>query len=337
MTAVLLPPAGGGAALLPLTQVARTAPAPALQARLIPAGGAGALLPVQGSRYLRAALPLPAASAGFAPALVLFGLPAPPRQPQPAWQRDVEGWAIARELQVHAQALWQYGELVFWALMWSISDFENGLVMRCFRCWDGDRNLPAMQAPEQQIAAAYGQGNQYGCPVCYNSAFALPEQMSALPGLRALIVRPAIFDDFDRAQSRQAKGIFNTAGLNIESTPDFRVRNGDYVFRADNTRFQLKVPHRITLRTGFALPWQSAAAITYNFAQASLEDPLTVAYQIPPPAASLASILGTYTRIPVTYNWAEVINGPLIPAEEPPPAATGSPQPDVTFPLQEAT
>ena len=281
------------------------------------------------------ALPPAGGAAGVVPPLILFGLPPPAAQPQPTWQRDVEGWAIARELQVHAQALWQYGELVFFALLWSITDFEAGLVTRCFRCWDGSRNAPAMVAPEQQIAAAYGQGNQYACPVCYNSTFALPEQMSAVPGLRALIVRPAIFDDFDRSQSRQAKGIFNMAGLNIESTPDFRVRNGDYVFRADNTRFQLKVPHRITLRTGFAHPWQSAAAITYNFAQAALEDPLTVAYQIPPPPSSLASILGTYTRIPVVYNWAEVINGPLIPAEEPPPAASGEPQSDVTFPLQE--
>lgn len=337
MTAVLLPPAGGSAATVPLSYTAATAPGPALQAVLAPAGGAGSLLPASGSRSARFTLPPAGGHGDLAPALVLFGLPPPPAQPLPAWQRDVEGWAVARELQVHAQALWQYGELVFFALLWHVQDFEDGLVLRCFRCWQGQRNDPPMIAPEQAIAAAYGQGNQYGCPVCYNSTFALPEEMSALPGLRALIIRPAIFDEFDRSQSRQAKGVFNMAGLNIESTPDFRVRNGDYVIRADNTRFQLKVPRRITLRTGFALPWQSAAAITYNFAQASLEDPLTAAYQIPPPGDVVAKILGTYTRVPVAYGWAEVINGPLIPGEEPPPAATGEPQPETVFPLQEAT
>ena len=258
--------------------------------------------------------------------------PPPPPQPLPAWGRDIEGWAIARELQTHAQALWQYGELAYFALMWHIQDFTAGLVPRCYRCWQGDNDLAGAQSPEQQIAAAYGQGNQYSCPVCYNSTFAAPQGSSPVPGVRALIVRPGIFDDFDRDQHRTSRGVFGQAAIGVESTPDFRVRNGDYCFRGDGNRFQLQVPRRITLRTGFALPWQGAAAITYNFARMSLEDPLTAAYLIPPDEAHLAQLLGTYTRVPANYDWAEVVNGPLIP-EEPPPAASGQPQGPVHFPL----
>jgi hypothetical protein len=336
MTAVLPPPAGGGAGALPLQVILQTSPSPALMVRLPPASGTGAPAPPQ--LIAAAWTPLPPAGGGAGPAapLVLFALPQPPSQPLPAWQRDVEGFAIARELQIHVQALWQYGELAYFVLLWHVMDFVGGLVPRCYRCWRGDPDA-SLQAAEQAIAAAYGQGNQYACPVCYNTTFALPEGSSELPGVRALIIRPALFDDYDRDTRRQPRGVFNTASVNIESTPDFRVRTNDFVFRADGSRYQLKVPQRVTLRTGFAHPWQGAAAITYNLAQATLEDPLTIAYQIPPPpqvlAQVLTQILGTYTRVPVDYGWAEVVNGPLIPLEAPDPAASGAPQPPVTFPL----
>ena len=260
-------------------------------------------------------------------------IPPPPAQPLTAWQKDVEGWAIARERQVHAQALYLYGELTFFALLWHIQDFQAGLVPRCYRCWQGTNDTTELQDPEQQIAAAYGQGNQYACPVCYNTTFALAEGTSAIPGLRALIVRPAIFTEFDKGQSRQAKGVFVTAGMHIESTPDFRVRNGDYAFRSDDTRFELRVPERTTLRTGFATPWQATAAITYNLMRANAADPLTTAYLVPPTGEQLLQILGTYTRIPVDYSWTEIVNADLIPEETPPPAASGAPQGPITFPI----
>jgi hypothetical protein len=335
VTAILPPPGGGGSGT-PLQVILQTTPAPQLRAILHTPGGAAGAVPPKILAGTWTPLPPAGGAAGPPPPLILFGLPAPPAQPLPAWQRDVEGWAIARELQVHVQSLWQYGELAYFALMWHVQDFLLGLVPRCWRCWKGDPD-GSLQGAEQQIAAAYGQGNQYACPVCFNSTFALPEGSSALPGIRALIIRPALFDDYDRNQQRQPRGVFNPASLGIESTPDFRVRNGDYIFRADGTRWQLKVPHRVTLRTGFANPWQGAAAITYNFAQAALEDPVAVAYQIPPPTEKLAEvmnfILGTYTRVPVDYGWAEVVNGPLIPGEDPAPAASGEPQPPVAFPL----
>jgi hypothetical protein len=260
-------------------------------------------------------------------------LPPPPSQPQPTWARDIEGWAVARELQVHAQALWQYGEMAIFALMWHVLDFELGLVGRCYRCWRGDPDPYRAQAPEQAIAAAYGQGNQYACPVCYNTTFALPQGSSDVPGVRALICRPALFNDYDREQSRNARGVFNNSTMDLESTPDFRVRNGDYCLRADNSRWQLNVPRRVSVQTGFSHPWQATSAITYNLAAASLEDPLTTAYQIPPAPELLAKILGTYTRIPADYSWTEVINGPLIPGEDPAPSSAGAPQGAITFPL----
>ena len=267
-------------------------------------------------------------------------LPLPPRRPQPAWQRDVQHFAIAQERQRHAQALWQYGELVMFALLWTPAELDLGLAQRCTRCYVPATAIPVYPpqpdygpAAEAQISAAYGQGNQYRCPLCYGTQLiaAAPAQM---PGVRALLVRPAILTDTDQNQQRTAKGVVKTGSVSVQVTPDFRVNTLDYCFRSDGRRYQLRVPARTTLRTGFAGPWQQTSAIDYNLSSATLEDPkASVAYIIPPPAAEVAQVLGTYTRIPADYAWIEQINGPLIPGETPPPAASGSYQAPVTFPL----
>lgn len=248
-------------------------------------------------------------------------LPNPPRI-QPAWQRDIQRWAITQERQRHVQALWQFGELAVFCLMWTAADNAAGLVGRCLRCF-------ASAAPslgtEDRISASYGQGNQYACTDCFGTQFE--------GGYRALIVRPAIFTDMDKGQVKSSKGVVQPGTLGIETTPDFRVRPGDYCFRSSGDRFQLRQPKRTTLRTGFATPWQADSAIDYNQLNAALEDPASVAYQIPPDAGQLAQVLGTYTRLPADFSWFEVIRAPLIPSETPPPAASARLQPATTFPL----
>jgi hypothetical protein len=263
---------------------------------------------------------------------VLLEFPLPPvpaARPIRTWQRDPQRFAITQERERHVQALWQYGELAVFALMWTTLDAVAGMAQPCTRC-----NVDAAaQSPEQQISAAYGQGSQFRCPLCYGSQYIAAGTVKQYPGLRALLVRPAVITDLDKAQQFANRGVVNTGTLNAESTPDFRVRNGDYMFRVSGDRFRLRVPRRVTLRTGFGSPWQQSTAITYNLAQAGLEDPTSASYIIPPDAPTLATWLGTYTRVPVSYAGLEVINGPLIPEEAPGPAATGSLQQNATFPL----
>jgi hypothetical protein len=248
-------------------------------------------------------------------------------RPLRAWQRDIEKFAITQERERHVQALWQYGELAIFALMWAVQDVTAGLAQRCTRCnQNGVDN-------ETAIARAYGQGPQYNCPVCYGSQLEAAGAVSVYPGLRALLIRPAMITDIDPNQQFTARGVVNTAQLNAESTPDFKVRNGDYLFRQGGGRYRLRVPRRVTLRTGFAQPFLSTAGIDYNQTQAALEDPASASYIIPPDAATVAEWLGTYTRVPVSYEGMEIINGPLIPEEAPPPAASGELEPSVVFPL----
>src|SRR6185437_1307680 len=333
LTQVLSVPGPALAGELPPRSAFEASPGAPLLVRWVPAAGAGTPPFLAGTVLFSVQVTSqPAAGAGI-PSFAQIGLglvPAPAR-PIRAWQRDVQKYAITAERERHVQALWQYGELAVFALMWTTLDYAAGLAVRCPRCF-----IPAVQSvsPEAQIATAYGQGNQYLCPVCFDSQFVAAAPLSGTqPGLRALLVRPAIFTDMDKDHQRTSRGVMNPGALNAESTPDFRVRPGDFMFRVTGDRFRLQVPRRVTLRTGFASPYQETAAITYNMVVAQLEDPAAVSSIIPPDDATLVRWLGTYTRVPVSYAGLEIINGPLIPGEVPPPAASDNLQPGATFPL----
>lgn len=186
-------------------------------------------------------------------------------------------------------------------LMWSVEDYQAGRVRRCPRCWSRDD----ADYVEQAIAETYKQAEEAKCPQCYGTTFE--------GGYRAQIIRPAIFSDTDEDQQKQARGVMNPQDLSVESTTDFRVRSGDYVFRATGDRYQLRVPNRVTLRTGFAVPHQSSMAVGYNHARANQEDRTSVAYLIPPTPDSLADLLTQASRAPIDFSAYETIRADLIP------------------------
>jgi hypothetical protein len=205
----------------------------------------------------------------------------------------------------HTQALYMVGEYAMFVLMWHNDDEIAGLITRCSECQvSGD-------AIKDQVAAAYGQADQHKCPTCFGTTFE--------GGFKARIIRPAIFSDADEDEQKQAKGVMKPQDLSVESTTDFRVRSGDYVFRATGDRYYLRVPQRITLRTGFSVPHQSAMAIGYNHARASQEDRTSVAYDIPTgpeDAPPLEDLLTMGSRVPFDFDPYETIRGPLIPVND---------------------
>jgi hypothetical protein len=225
---------------------------------------------------------------------------------QPYYLRRTQNWAIQNERQKHLQALYLYGEWTMFVLMWHLEDLNNGLVTHCSRCY-GTGTAPLTR--DQRASAAYGNVSEYKCPDCYGTTFE--------GGFKAIIVRPAIFGDTDENQQMTARGVANPGDLDMESTPDFRVRTGDYSFRSTGDRYFLKVPDRITLRTGFATPYQRVDAIGYNHAKATIADPTSVAYSIPPSPEDLTTILNRSTSYsPVDFSAFEVIRSPLIPVAE---------------------
>lgn len=220
-----------------------------------------------------------------------------PHSVKPYYVRDTQNWAVEQEHMRHDQALYSIGEWVMFTLMWHVLDHEAGLVDRCADCY----------LSRGKISEAYGQGDQNKCPTCFGTTFQ--------GGIRAQIIRPAIFTDTDEEERDGRRGTERSQTVAIESTHDFRVRSGDYAFRADGTRWYLRHPNSVRVRTGFGYPSQEATNLTLNFATASLEDKTSVAHLIPPAAPALRALLGRNVsiKVPTDFTAVEILNGALIP------------------------
>jgi hypothetical protein len=243
-------------------------------------------------------------------------LPIPRPQPQPTppvtpgrhrspsggmyYVRQRQDWAIGQEVYRHNQALYIVGEWAVFFLMWTLLDFQQNLVGRCQRCYQAGTDL------ENRAAAVYNQPTQKECPDCFGTTFE--------GGFRARIVRPTIFADTDETEQTDKRGAVHPDDVSVESTADFRVRAGDYVLRADGSRWRLPSQTSVRLRTGFEHPSQAATALTLNRFRATLEEPTTVAYLLPPVAKTdLRILLDRQVHYAEDFGDFEVIRAPLIP------------------------
>jgi hypothetical protein len=235
-------------------------------------------------------------------------IPAPVPSPTPVlparrlYVRERQDFATENERIRQNQAIYMYGEYVMFILMWHIQDLEAGRITRCSRCYGDGTTL------EDRVANVYNQPTQQKCPTCFGTTFE--------GGYKARIIRPAIITDSDKDDANQARGVTHSMSLDVESISDFRIRSGDYMFRSNGDRFYLRTPARVTLRTGFYSPRQSNDSIDYNLARAGLEDRKAVAYDIPPPASSVETILSEVERCPTDFTAYEEIKADLIPSDD---------------------
>lgn len=213
----------------------------------------------------------------------------------PFYVRETQNWAIDQERYRHDQALWTLGESAMFVLMWHVEDHQRGYVRRCPRCYEN----PTLS----DAAKIYNQPTQNECPMCYGTSFE--------GGIRAKIIRPAIFTDSDDQERLDRRGATHPQSVSVETTSDFRYRNNDYVFRADGSRWQLAAPQRVMVRTGFGHPSQADASMGYAPTMATLEDRTSVAWKIPPNEDDLRLILSAPSRYPVSQT--DLVNGDLIP------------------------
>jgi hypothetical protein len=215
--------------------------------------------------------------------------------------RQRQNWAIEQEQQRHAQALYTVGEMACFVLMWHEIDFLRGLVQRCSTCYQTSDPLI------NRITQVYNQPTRNKCPDCFGTTFE--------GGFRARIVRPVIITDTDETEKPDRRGMVHTDDMQVETTWDFRSRNGDYLLRADGSRWRLSAPQRTTLRTGFAHPSQLGTAIAYSALRASYEEEGTVAYLLPPTdAGQLEAVLTTPATTPPNFAAFEILRGDLVPA-----------------------
>lgn len=233
------------------------------------------------------------------------------RRHQPFYLRQTQPWAVEQESMRHAQALMQVGEPVVFVLMWKVEDYEAGLVDRCPRCRQDTDTLTG------RIQAVYKQPLTALCGYCFGTTFH--------GGIRARIVRPAVVTDADEDERKGGRGVTHSESVSVQATNDFRSRTGDFMFRHDGSRWQLSLPQRVMLRTGFEAPTQYGDSTGYATIPARREDASSVAFQIPPPREELPALLaspgwwpagrrGQDPNTPYFSSTHDVINGPLIPS-----------------------
>lgn len=191
-------------------------------------------------------------------------LPSPARKTsQPIRPWEYQTWASDVVETSHNEALFAFGELAIFTLLWRPFDFDAGLVARCSRCFGGTAS---------RHAAAFGQPTQNECPVCFGTTFE--------GGVRAQILRPTIFADRNDETRDEARGTVTSDTLQMETTADFTMNKGDVVIRFDNTRWQAEAKGENVIRDGFG-PVQTKDGFS-GLTTIRLDDPTTVSYLIPP-------------------------------------------------------
>jgi len=208
--------------------------------------------------------------------------------------RDRQDWAVAQERQRHNEALYLLGEYAAFVLMWRIQDLEAGRVERCSVCYGTD-----------VISEIYNQPTQDKCPNCFGTTFE--------GGYKAILIRPSLWDTNEEDYRTSARGEVIVQTSSVQSTADFRLRTGDYILRADGSRYQMRTMASNELRTGFAMPSAATAVVGYNYGTVSREDESTVAYLLPPTNAVLVSRLNPpFPDTPPDFTDLEVIRGPVL-------------------------
>lgn len=221
--------------------------------------------------------------------------PHPGRQQQ-LWVRRTEDWAVAQVLNSHLDVMYAYGEYSMFVLMWRADDLLAGLVTLCATC----------TAEDIRAFDAYDQPTRRRCPDCYGTTFE--------GGYRARIVRPALWTDLEQDSADSPRGEVVNSTMSVETTSDFTLHTGDYAFRLGGARYRMAEMNVLPVRSGFESPG-AAVTVAGVVSLATLEDPSSVAYLIPPSPANVQTALtvppGTHLVSDTASAW-ESVRGPLL-------------------------
>ncbi len=217
----------------------------------------------------------------------------------------------------HTESLYRVGEYSMFYIMWDIQDHNAGLVARCSRCYHEADDI------EAEINKVYKQTNEHHCPVCYGTTFE--------GGFKAKLIRPAMWDFGEYDEQEQRRGVVLPQNAGVQSTFDFRMDTGDYILRADGTRWIVASLSANHLRTGFGYPQKSQTVLGFNYGNVRREDPSDVSYILPPvKAEDLTALLDVRNRrFPVDFSASEILRMPLKDILDGAPRLTGFPGDDV--------
>lgn len=213
-------------------------------------------------------------------------------------------WARGHLQASHEDALNAFGEYSLFVLMWSHVDYEAGRVGRCPRCttiYSDDEDV------SQDIFNAFRQPVEDRCLSCFGTTFD--------GGWKAKLVRPSMWDYSEERWSKTARGyVVNNTG-SVQSTADFFMRDGDYVFRADGTRWRASGAQQTRLIDGFGHPSRADSNMGINFTQVTREDKTAIPYSIKPTTRTeLTDLLDVVAQhAPEKYREKDQVRGPILP------------------------
>ena len=210
----------------------------------------------------------------------------------PTWMPDPQAYSIDQERYRHDEALAMFGEYAMFILFWDHEDHEQGLVDRCPTCY----------VAYGKIAETYNQSSKAKCPDCFGTTYE--------GGYRAKIIRPSLWDATEDSERERSRGKVTLQSASIQSTSDFRLRVGDFLFRGDGTRWQVESMATNHLRTGFDMPNSIETPVGYNFGEVRREEDTSVAFLIPPSDLSILDV--PFQRYPLDWSGEEDIVGYLV-------------------------
>jgi len=208
---------------------------------------------------------------------------------------DPQSWATDQLRQRHNDALLRWGEYSMFVLLWRAVDLEAGLVSRCQTCLGAD-------GAEGRVASAFRQSTRRECLDCLGTGLD--------GGYKAKIVRPALWKLSAQTDMDRDRGQVQQRTAQVESTDDFRLRVGDFIFRGDGSRWQVQNYAPSYLSTGFQTTTRERNIIGFAYGQVVEEDPASVAHIIPPLGDNLTEALDlSRVRFPVDFSEYEVLRG----------------------------
>jgi hypothetical protein len=216
---------------------------------------------------------------------------------QTYWLKTPDTYLVDQVRMYHADAVYALGEYSMFILLWGITDLQAGTVQRCPYCYD----RPDATGRDAAIAEVYGQPALALCSYCYGTTF-FKLSADELGGLKAKLVRPCMWTNSDEIHKREAQGEFIAATSSVQSTSDFRMRSGDYVFRADGTRWRVYPSPQISdsVITGLQAANDLNSMVGYKYDGMTRQDEGTVAYLVPPTSPF---DLQTILDISLVPNW----------------------------------
>ena len=212
------------------------------------------------------------------------------------WTTDVRAWEIAQERFRANEVFWRYGELAALVSMWSVKDFQAGLVQECPTCNLGDL----------VVSSVYQQPAFEKCPTCFGVKYAGPHG-----GVKSFLVKPTLWTwgEEQTLWDRRGETERQEGTVTFPGTSFLQVR--DYVFRGDGYRFQVLSWSGSHLASGFETQSHSETAISF-VANVAREEPTTSpAYLIPPGTDVLIQLLNpSDLRWPPTDDSPPTLQGP---------------------------